>query len=224
MCICLFRIWAKRKDEFFILRLQDPRGCLHCRAQKNRTRVLMQLCSVAPEGCFGIEGRKPDFRKGIQTGSSNVPGRFLSQTGKQPDSQSAYFRDSPKLWLQSWSSELFCQAGSHAVSHASAQPWAVYPLEIQFQGICVLDLFLLAGKISHTEEASEQLLVWLLPYVKVTVKRACGSTSRAEEPVPQRTWTPQHLCDVSEMSTMSLFGAERKTPVLWATLGSCTLS
>lgn len=75
-------------------------------------------------------------------------------------------------------SELFCQAGSHAVSHASAQPWAVYPLEIQFQGICVLDLFLLAGKISHTEEASEQLLVWLSPYVKVTVKRACGSTSR----------------------------------------------
>lgn len=50
MCICLFRIWAKRKDEFFILRLQDPRGCLHCRAQKNRTRVLMQLCSAAPEG------------------------------------------------------------------------------------------------------------------------------------------------------------------------------
>lgn len=43
-----------------------------------------------------MEGRKPDFKKGIQTGSSNVPGRFLSQTGKQPDSQSAYFRDSPK--------------------------------------------------------------------------------------------------------------------------------
>lgn len=38
---------------------------------------------------------------------------------------------------------------------------------------------------------------------------------RAEEPVPQMTWTPQHLCNVSEMSIMSLFEAERETPVLW---------
>lgn len=50
MCICVFRIQAKRKDEFFILRLQDPRGRLHCGTQGNRKWAHMQLCAAAPEG------------------------------------------------------------------------------------------------------------------------------------------------------------------------------
>ncbi|XP_075019245.1 uncharacterized protein LOC142088143 [Calonectris borealis] len=48
--------------------------------------------------------KKPGFKRGIQTGSSNVPGGFLSQTGEQLASQSAYFRDPQNMLLHSRSS------------------------------------------------------------------------------------------------------------------------
>lgn len=47
-----------------------------------------------------------------------------------------------------------------------------------FQGIYALGFLLLAGRICWLEVAWEQLWVWLLPSVTVTVNRACGSTGR----------------------------------------------
>lgn len=120
------------------------------RIAKQRTKALLTHCSASAYlYCFGIGGRKPDFREGIQEAAT-----FQEDFRVKQESNwilKVHISEIPQnIWLQSW--------------------------------------------------------------------------SRAEEPVPQMTWTPQHLCNVSEMSIMSLFEAERETPVLWTTLGSCTLS